>query len=118
MVVIAGVSGALYLLATRRKDVEGINQKSMEALKTAVAARDISLADAVKKLGEAQSDLEEMTTEYTALAGIDIKELLLFAEKGYQAELKALKNDVQALEDQLARAERLLRIHEGSHEKR
>lgn len=124
-ILVFGVLGLLYLLAARKQQITGINRDTIQGLRDAVSTRDLQVSDAKslmalteerlqKRIAEIQEDLDQMTTEHTALVGINITELLHFAEKGYQQELKGLREEIEVADRECRRLERLLNTKEGA----
>jgi hypothetical protein len=124
-IVVFGVLGLLYLLASRKQQITGINKDTIQGLRDAVSTRDLQVSDAKtllaqteerlqKQIAEVREDLDQMTTEHTALIGINITELLKFAEKGYQQELKGLREELEVADKECRRLERLVNTKEGA----
>jgi hypothetical protein len=114
LIFIAVVTSVIIIIAQRKQNIDGINKNTVQALRDAISARDVTIADLIKQNTELKSDLGEMTTEYTTIVGINMKEHMDFAEKGYQKELQILRADNIILREQNSILERRVRHLEGA----
>jgi heme exporter protein D len=96
-IVVFGVLGLLYLQVSDAKTLLAQTEERLQ-----------------KQIAEVREDLDQMTTEHTALIGINITELLKFAEKGYQQELKGLREELEVADKECRRLERLVNTKEGA----
>lgn len=124
IVIVLGSAVVLYLFirASNRVSTDNANKTTIESLQKAVAARDIAVLDGIKAqqalqahLVEVKKDLEEMTIEMTALAGINIKERLAFEKLGMHMTLVEKNEEIRVLSESVTLLERRLRLAEGDH---
>lgn len=122
VILVFGGLAALYLFvrASSRVSTDTANRTTIESLQKAVTARDITILDGMKAqqaleahLAEVKKDLEEMTVEMTALAGINIKERLAFEKLGMDVTLKQKNEEIRVLSESVTMLERKLRLAEG-----
>lgn len=107
--------GIFYLLSSKRRETDTINEKRAIASDALVKVRDQQIKDLqeeITKLKEALAheteELEQVSAEYRALAGIVVSDLLRFAE---------LRRDKQAhwdnIEEQNSVLKKRLALKEG-----
>lgn len=104
MAFILVASALIIVLSKRREEVHRTDTANVTALKGLLGTRDLELAESGK-------DLETMTSEYKALAQIDIKEIvkgwLAHTASRYYVENAALKGENEELRARLARWEKV-----------
>lgn len=66
----------LYLASKSREQTLTIETKRADSNAALIVTRDTRIGDLEKRNGQVETELEDVTTEYRTLAGVDIKKLM------------------------------------------